>query len=157
MVKIGIRSKAQEMIELELDRIERSKRGQIACPIYFSFEGQHFPELGWFDSPVVILNWWMNAYLNVKHGLKKRVEFLFMEGQCKLRVQFIVGGKLYIECLWGREKEEVEASFEVKQEDLEESLQNATSKLLKVCDDKNWESEDIKKLRVLSIDFKAVV
>jgi hypothetical protein len=53
--------------------------GRIVAPVYFEDDFHHFPEVGWWDCPQIILEWWLTA-------LNDRAEamFDFMEGPYQL-------------------------------------------------------------------------
>lgn len=63
------------MIKLEPNTILRSKSGKITGEIYLNFEERYFPEVGWNDFPVIILNWWSEVFSHEKSG-----RYSFMDG-----------------------------------------------------------------------------
>lgn len=63
------------MIELIQESIEKSKSGKISGVIYLKLADHFFPEEGWNDCPVILLNWWCELFSNGKVG-----DYYFMDG-----------------------------------------------------------------------------
>lgn len=66
---------------LRLGPLYSSQSGGLTGEVYFDFSGNHFPEEGWIDFPVVIIGWWLEAL----HSASDTYEFHFMDGPFFLR------------------------------------------------------------------------
>jgi hypothetical protein len=75
------------MIKLitEIQSIQQSNNGAITGVIYVSVDGKMFPEKGWNDLIIVILNFWIDELNNMteKHS---GGEFFFMDGPFRFKL-----------------------------------------------------------------------
>lgn len=69
----------------ENSSIQQSNTGTITGVIYVSIDGKIFPEKGWNDLIIVILNFWIDELNNMtaKHS---KGEFLFMDGPFRFKL-----------------------------------------------------------------------
>ncbi|AEI47517.1 hypothetical protein [Runella slithyformis] len=63
------------MIELIQESIKKSKSGKISGVIYLKLTDHFFPEEGWSDCPIILLNWWCEIFNSGKVG-----DYYFMDG-----------------------------------------------------------------------------
>ena len=57
---------------------EESKR--VTGQIWWEVEGACFPDEDWWDNPIILLDWWLNALVSVVHLGEETCQFSFMEG-----------------------------------------------------------------------------
>jgi hypothetical protein len=70
------------MISLDLQTLRQSHKGDdVTGVIFLDLQNGPFPEAGWSDFPVIILNWWIEAWLQFEASAKRReVQWRFMDG-----------------------------------------------------------------------------
>ena len=69
------------MITLDLRTFDQSRQsGNVAGVIFLESQGRAFPERGWSDFPVIILGWWIDAWLQLEVPTRREVQWRFMDG-----------------------------------------------------------------------------
>src|SRR5262245_23576462 len=70
------------MIRLDLRTFRQSRKaGNVTGVIFLELQHGPFPEAGWSDFPVIILSWWIEAWLQLETSAKRReVQWRFMDG-----------------------------------------------------------------------------
>lgn len=48
-------------LHLSMKEVEYTGSGNIVAPIFFQIDDAYFPELGWWDFPLALLEWWNRA------------------------------------------------------------------------------------------------
>jgi hypothetical protein len=80
----GYYQKHQEsiVISLDLQTFRQSRKtGNVTGVIFLELQHGPFPEAGWSDFPVIILGWWIEAWLQLETSAKRReVQWRFMDG-----------------------------------------------------------------------------
>lgn len=57
------RESASFAVHAEESALQRSSKGSITGPLFVVVGGHAFPEQGWSDLPVVVLEWWIRGLL----------------------------------------------------------------------------------------------
>lgn len=70
------------MISLDLQTFRQiSKTDNVTGVIFLELQQGPFPEAGWSDFPVIILGWWIEAWLQLETSPKRSaVQWRFMDG-----------------------------------------------------------------------------
>ncbi len=69
------------MIGLDLQTFRQScQSGNVTGTIFLDLQGRAFPDRGWSDFPVIILGWWIDAWLQLEVPTRREVQWLFMDG-----------------------------------------------------------------------------
>ena len=70
------------MISLDLQTFQQiRKAGNVTGVIFLELQRGPFPEAGWSDFPVIILGWWIEAWLQLETSAQRReVQWRFMDG-----------------------------------------------------------------------------
>jgi hypothetical protein len=130
------------------DELHRSNRGSITAPVYFSFEDYFFPGNRWSDFVVVVLGWWLQSLAKILEGRERTVEFDFMDGPVLIRVSKVTDDKLKLECINQRSiKEVVEYTCNVRSAVLRAELLKVARKVIDLCNENGWESDDTRLLK----------
>lgn len=75
------------MIMLDLQTFRQTpKTGNVTGVIFLEWRGASFPEQGWLDFPVILLGWWMDAWLQLEVPTRREVQWVFMEGPYAARL-----------------------------------------------------------------------
>ncbi len=69
---------ANGMIALDLQTFDQSRQsGNVTGVIFLESQGRAFPERGWSDFPVIILGWWIDAWLQLEVPTRREVQWPF--------------------------------------------------------------------------------
>lgn len=69
------------MIALDLQTFHQSRQSDnVTGVIYLELESGAFPQRGWSDFPVIILGWWVDAWIQLQIPTKREVLWRFMDG-----------------------------------------------------------------------------
>ena len=81
------------MIALDLQTFQQShgSDGNVTGVIYVELESGAFPGTGWSDFPVIILNWWAEALLELGIRTRREVLWRFMDGPYCLTLTKVTG------------------------------------------------------------------
>ena len=71
---------------------EKTASGAVSGKIYLQCEDHCFPDCAWFDFPVVILGWWLEALHRLSTRASKQEELVFMEGPFRMTLSEPRGG-----------------------------------------------------------------
>ncbi len=125
-------------------------RSQITGEVYFSIRSKNFffPEENWNDFIVIVLTWWHNSLIRIKHSKSKVTEeLLFMDGSFVVKVtktnDEIATLAFIHESLSSLE---IEHTCTVNISQMIESLLQSTNELLEVIHQNRWYSEEIEEL-----------
>jgi len=122
------------MITLDLHSFHQSRpSGNVTGVIYVELESGAFPETGWSDFPVIILSWWIEAWIQLEAPARRKVQWRFMDGPHSLtltKVEGVVSGDALG---FGR---------------AENSLLEAAERVIFHCDQNKMFSRDLETLRM---------
>jgi hypothetical protein len=122
------------MITLDLHSFHQSRpSGNVTGVIYVELESGAFPETGWSDFPVIILSWWIEAWIQLEAPARRKVQWRFMDGPHSLtltKVEGVVSGDVLV---FGR---------------AESSLLEAAERVILHCDQHKMFSRDLETLRM---------
>jgi hypothetical protein len=69
------------MIVLDLQTFRQSREGgNVRGVIFLELHNGAFPAQGWSDFPVIILGWWIDAWLQLEVRTRREVQWRFMDG-----------------------------------------------------------------------------
>lgn len=87
-------------IELNIKSLEFVSGKNTTGGIFFSFDGQFFPEYNWNDFVEIILNWWCEGLLSIYNLGENQCKLTFMDGPVNITV-FNESDRLRLECYNG--------------------------------------------------------
>ncbi|PIE89513.1 MAG: hypothetical protein CR997_11120 [Acidobacteria bacterium] len=146
------------MISLEVDvKSLQWVPGKLATgAIYFSIDGKEFPEKGWNDFLVIILNWWLSAILRIVNNGSTSESFTFMDGPFELHIEVTKDEKsLFLKGIHNMgECSTILISSKVKQIDFFKTIINTSEKVVCFCKSKNWDFKDLTELELAVSSLK---
>lgn len=75
------------MIYIEKDSFEISATGSNTGGVSIDIDGKYFPEKGWNDFIIIVLNQWAMELRSFILGTSTEAKFLFMEGPFVVKVR----------------------------------------------------------------------
>lgn len=133
-------------IKLELDTLERSKRGLITGVIYLDLISSQFPDDRWNDHPVVLLSWWLDRLNAILSSVTSRVELRFMDGPFGLEIKRLHAGNYHLQTLERDIPTHVTNVEKVKISALLDGALKHSRDIASVCAQHNWNDSDIETL-----------
>lgn len=139
-----------ELIEIivNLESFNKNRLDSITCEIYFKINEFFYPEEGWNDFVIVILNWWLYAFKNFQSLNNDSFEMLFMDGPLKVKAKKNENNELemvfirrYIDC------EDCICTIKCSEENLKKELLKAARKTLREISNQNWQTSDTEVLK----------
>lgn len=132
-------------IEVEPDRLTRSRSGAVAGPIWFRSGQVDFPDPGWSDFPVVVLEWWLRSLAQPLSD--PTIALRFMDGpvQVVLRDEERTG---VLRAHGRRDSSSQEIPLgDTSRRELLEALAIAGHRIVRACEDRGWIDRDVISLR----------
>ena len=116
--------------------------------IYLKIGDFFFPEEGWNDFVVVILGWWQKNIMNIKNDRIGTVyEFDFMDGPWFMKGKKISEYTIGLEFVRNKsDSQQIVFTCLCQVAQLQQSILNATEKLLIELKSRKWHSDDIEEL-----------
>ena len=133
-------------VEFDPTTLQRSELGTISGVLYLQLGSQSFPEKGWNDLPVAVLQMWLNALRPLRSGQCSEAECPFMDGPFMLRVQRTSVSAWQLEGLANGTRVQVES---IDSDELWQNLQKAARRVVEECRTRKWESRDVATLSQL--------
>jgi len=122
------------MITLGLQSFHQSREsGNVTGVIHVELESGAFPETGWSDFPVIILSWWVEAWLQLEAPTRREVQWRFIDGPHSLTLTKVEG---------------VISSDALAFARVESSLLEAAERVVSHCDQHKMFSQDLETLRM---------
>lgn len=140
----------------EPDTLNRSKAGSITARIVIRIGDFLFPGDGWSDFIVVILGWWLQAIRQISTMSDEGAYLQFMDGPYKIFIKTIDENHSSLICLEERRTEIDRYRSIVKTNDLRNELVRIGRKVVSLCNEKGWDSDDIDILRKEIHSFSVV-
>ena len=121
------------MIVLDLHTFRQSReRGNVTGVIFLELHGGAFPAKDWSDFPVIILGWWIDAWLQLEVPTRREVQWRFMDGP-------------HVATLTKVTRDASTGAFEFPQ--VRSSLLLAAERVVAHCDEHKMFSRDLETLR----------
>ena len=80
------------MIALDPQTFQQSREGgNVTGVIFLRLEVGDFPEKNWSDFPVIILCWWIDAWLQLETPTRREVQWRFMDGPHSVTLTKVAG------------------------------------------------------------------
>jgi hypothetical protein len=125
--------------------VQANTRGAVTGVVFFDFGEFQFPESGWNDSIVVVLEWWLSALVELLRGTTTEAELRFMEGPLCVEVEQDLDQRCEIRCIEGRSRR-LRYECEGSVCDLLRSILAAAVHVRTICRHHGWHSSDIEAL-----------
>ncbi|QIR36395.1 hypothetical protein HCG51_06230 [Tolypothrix sp. PCC 7910] len=140
--KICIDTKSNNFIE------EISKQGNLLSQFYISINEWVFPSRSWLDFPVIVLNWWIEGYINLFKQTNP-IENSFMNGPYEF-TSSIIGKNVELKFFQTTKLGNQEVgSYCILLNDYRAALIQATNNLLKAIEQESFSNSDIEQLKDL--------
>lgn len=144
-------------VNVNVSSLERSERGAVFGEIFVEHDSLEFPEHNWNDFVVVVLGWWCAACVGLVRGVQEQ-ELMFMDGPFLLRIH------VDDENVWTCEFQRLRTSQATNMVEFRpvdtmrnglrfaadtflDSLIGCSQTVLAECDQRRWDSDDIRELR----------
>lgn len=130
-----------------VELVPDSFAGWPECPIsgkiWWKLNSKSFPEEGWFDFPVVVLKWWLDAAIDLARGKTRIADFRFMDGPFRIRVDSQTNRLILLR----GDDIQSEAPFMLDHKPLLEALASAAGTVVEICEGHGWSTGDVDLLR----------
>lgn len=133
------------IITFEPKSLRCSKAGLITAQIMIQIGKFVFPGPGWTDFIVVILEWWFQAINTVAYS--DECYFQFMDGPFRVLVRPVSEQLTELVFLEDRNTEITKYYSIVKTEDIRTEIIRISRKVISLCDERGWHSDDLNVLR----------
>lgn len=121
------------MIALDLQTFRQSREGDnVTGVIFLELNDGAFPAKSWSDFPVIILGWWIDAWLQLEVPARRQVQWRFMDGPHVATLTDVTG-------------KASAGAFEFPQ--VRRSLLQAAERVVAHCDKHKMFSRDLEALR----------
>ncbi|MCX2679365.1 hypothetical protein OOZ15_05365 [Galbibacter sp. EGI 63066] len=142
-------------MRIQIDTLTITKEGgRVFGNIYFTDQEFSFPEKGWNDFVIIILNWWCSALKGLLLNERLQDEFLFMDGPFTVRVTYL---KEEVFNLIFLSSDELEANYEVPIKDFSNNYLREINSLIRKIDEFGWNDEEIESLKINYRDLKMIL
>lgn len=74
------------LVRCEVGAAELTLSGSVVAPLWLEVGDVAFPEAGWFDFPVPVLGWWIQALRSMVASTSDEALLRFMDGPFEVRV-----------------------------------------------------------------------
>jgi len=131
------------------DTFRLSKAGVVTGVTYIDVDAQCFSWAGWYDFPVVILGWWLEAIVRLRDDHSLAVRCLFMDGPFYFNLAWGSGLSWTIECVKRRAESDwpVVPATDVDSESVIKSITEAVDRTSVACELRLWYSDDVATLQ----------
>lgn len=134
------------LIKLEPSSFHRTASGVISGVIYLGLDGFEFPDRGWNDMPIALLERWVDEFRKLSRGLTASVECHFMDGPFLFRLER-QGNQVRVRCFRNAKRLEQEGeNFVTTLQMFEAGLVVAVREVLDACRKRGWTSEELDRL-----------
>ncbi|MGI9278998.1 MAG: hypothetical protein ACR2PX_05125 [Endozoicomonas sp.] len=131
------------IVQLRDESLTRSDcSGEITGIIFFKLGSFQFPEQDWDDFIVTIMSWWLRALIDLKTGVSKKEELLFMEGAFSVTLEKRNASMCCLRFMKG----DIRALKNIDLyplSDLADSFLTAAQQIYLACLDRQWKSDDV--------------
>lgn len=136
------------ILRVEEKSFEQSKSQAITGIIFFDFGEHQFPEVGWYDFPVITLDWWLKALKNIVLGKASNEELRFMDGPLYVIIERLDRGHCSLECFNEGAGDVSEFSGEYAIAELVSTILSAAKMVEATLSEKGWNNDYIHSLKV---------
>ncbi len=130
-------------VHVDHETMSGGARGVVTGGLAIRVGDRWFPEAGWNDFVVVVLGWWCREAAALASGVP--VDLRFMDGDCRLAVRPVGGGRVSVRGLI--RGAEAMGERDVSAADLVEAIYRAGRAVLAACNALGWASPDVDELR----------
>jgi hypothetical protein len=143
------------LIKLRTSNFEKSRL--VAGPIWLVSDKEEFPSQGWYDYPVVILGWWLEAVVSLMGKKRGIAECLFMDGPYKFEIEARGADNWFITFITDRPNGVVRLpQNDVAPKVVVSEILKASRIVADLCRQRNWESRDMTTLEghIEKVDYR---
>lgn len=119
-----------------------SRRGVDTGIVFLDFETFQFPERAWNDFVVIVVRWWLSALTTFIADDAAEAELRFMDGPFLVLVQRESGDEVRIRCIDTARARELFVGRGSAMDLLRSTLDVAV-RVLRICGQLGWQSEDV--------------
>ena len=129
-------------VTVEIESLKKDG-DKIFGNIYFE-EGEFlFPERGWTDFVIIILNWWTESILKLLKNISIEEELDFMDGPAMVKIQYLKNDFFNLYFILNKE---VVTSSKVDIELFTRSFLKELNSLIRVLNENGWENKEVHSL-----------
>ena len=130
-------------VQLDLSSVESTPSGSIVGRVWIEIDGFAFPEAGWYDFPVAILTWWIEALRGLVSHSSDEATLRFMDGPFETRVE---SGDQGVMATFLRSGSPVRSTAEVEPDELLTSALESAEALVSTLENQGVRSSDLDEL-----------
>jgi hypothetical protein len=131
-------------VSVDIGSLARERSGNISGIIFLTDGARSFPEAGWYDFPITILGWWLEALGELSRS-GQTASCRFMDGPFQFRISVGSDSTWLIEFL-ERDDAQTAWSKPVNAGAFVSSLRGAGRTLVAACQQRGWDSPDVQAL-----------
>lgn len=142
-------------IEVDLETLEN--RQNVTGNIYFVIDyHRYFPEEGWSDFVVTILNWWINSIKGlIVSEIGRTFEFDFMDGTPIVLAKKLDNENIELRfCIDEEAKRLVVLTTNCSIKGVKDSILSVSKKVIRSFEREKWYREDIDELKDLVLSLE---
>lgn len=130
-------------ININLQSLHISGNQAITGDINVQIEDRYFPNKGWNDFTVIILEWWTNNFVEFIRHNTDFCDFNFMDGHYKFK---FIKESNKLEVLFFNSNDAIIDSCFISQEQFVDTLLTTGENVIKKCKSVNWNTPEINNL-----------
>lgn len=133
-------------MSIKIDLKSISKEGaNIFGNIYFESDTVIFPEKGWNDFIIIVLNWWSSSLLNLIERKSIIEEFDFMDGPLSIEFRYL-DDNIYKVRFLSKNKEVKSENIDLNQ--FYSNFVKLLNSLIRYTKEQGWKGEELNKLNI---------
>lgn len=144
-------------IRIDLKSLRMSQNETVTGIVYFDLTDVCFPEIGWNDFVVRILDWWVIAIGGLVQAESDSKRLRFMDGPFFVALKKQSGSSLVLECVRDGEPDEIEHSKVCDLKTLAYEILSAAKQVIGACEEQGWVSYDISTLKEHTVTLSRVL
>ena len=134
-------------IQVAPDTFIRRASGSVVGHIWISIGDWAFPGVAWDDFPVVILGWWIEAWLLTSVEDYRAARCNFMDGPYWFEITTSEAEHAIVQCFRGSAAgSELLHKTDCRRSSVTGALLAASENILQVCKERKWTSTDLDNL-----------
>jgi hypothetical protein len=130
-------------LHINFNTLEKSASGLITSVVYFKIKDKVFPEEGWNDFTIAILNFWLSEIIKMRQKKKRKGKFYFMDGP----IYFTIEKNTETSVFEGYRNDKRIITKQIDFEEFTDTILSNSKNILDEMETRNWSSSDIESLK----------
>lgn len=135
-------------VSFDSETLHQSGSGSITAVLFFEFEGDAFPCVGWNDFVVVTLGWWIEV-LRELTAPGAAVDLHFMDGPYSIRIVRELANSVSMQFLEHRAGTQVVYCRNDTLTSVRSALRSVATEVVAACEAKGFQGSDLETLKSL--------